>query len=275
MIVDKINYYLTTNGQELHDELLKDVSASCVSIFERQFGLRDKGDGRLRLSSIGKCIRQNAYNILGTPPNGKEIDSRAKMVFFQGDMVELAIINLAKIAGCKIEDCGLSQKTVEIDGIQGHPDGVVEHEGEKYLLEVKSMSSYAFQKFESKKTNLEEDLVDGLGISYWYQFNAYMHALGLNKCIFVALNKDSGIMQERIYSIDQGIVKKIKNNIFILKGLQEYPEHELETIFPGRPYTPDKNNELPWMCLYCSHWKTCWPTAEKVLVGRAYKLKVK
>ena len=250
MIVDKINAYLTeNNAPDLHEELLKEVGEESAWIFERQFGRKDEEARSLRLSSIGKCMRQQAYHVLDFEKAGKEMDSRSYMVFFQGDMAELAVIYLAKLAGCNIKD---EQKEVEINGIKGHPDATMDGR----LVEIKSMSSYGFEKFE--KGEIDE--------SYLYQINAYLHCLGMTECIMVALNKDAGVLGERVITKDPN---KVSDIIYRIENLKSATKDSL----PQRPYAPDEKSILPWQCLYCAYWKHCWPGAEKILVGRSYKLK--
>lgn len=253
MIVDRINEYLSKEKRDLSDVLLDQVAILARDSFKRQFGEREEQSPTLRLSSIGRCVRQQAYKKLGTEENGKTLDSRALMVFFQGDMAELAIVMLAKAAGCDITDC---QKEVEIDGVKGHIDGLL-HADADYLLEVKSMSSYGFAEFQ------RGILDDG----YRFQINAYAHALGLKQAIVVGLNKDAGVLHETVISKDQAIVDEIKNRISILKDVK------VESL-PERPYAPNEKGFLPWQCRYCAFYQTCWPTSELVLSGKAYKLKI-
>lgn len=256
MIVEKINTYLNSEGKSLDEAILSDIANLAKWSFQRQFGAREDKSGTLRLSSIGRCIRQQAYTILNFDQAGKTIDARAKMVFFQGDMTELAIVALAKAAGCDVSATGDKQSSVEIDGVIGHPDGLLKDSGKTYLLEVKSMSSFSFKEFERGAID------DG----YRFQCNAYMHALGLSQCVIVALNKDAGVLFEQMINIDPIIIKKILGRIDILKNVTK------ETL-PERPYHPNDRGFYPWQCRYCAFYETCLPNAELVLVGSAYKLK--
>lgn len=254
MIIDKIQSYLN-NPAEVKVDLLAEVGNLSMRSFERQFGTKEETERKLRLSSIGRCLRQQAYNILGFEVNGKEIDPRAKMVFFQGDMAEMAIVELAKLAGCNIKHSDLEQQEVTINGVTGHPDGVLETALENYLVEVKSMSSYSFADFESGE--IDE--------GYLYQINAYLYALKLNKCIVIALNKDAGVMCERIIEANADIQKQILLNILALKLVTK------ENL-PEAKYQPNEKGIYPWNCLYCGWWKTCHPTAETKLIGKSTKL---
>lgn len=256
MIVDKVNAFLNAEGKTIDEAILADIASLSKNAFLRQFGTREERKAGIRLSSIGRCVRQQAYKLLGYEENGKAIDARAKTVFFMGDLTEIAIIGLAKAAGCDVSATGDKQSSVEIDGVVGHPDGLLRDSGETLLLEVKSMSSYSFKEFERGV----------LEIGYRYQCNAYMEALKLKRCVIVALNKDAGVLAEMVISIDPEIVQNIKERI---KQLRAATQESL----PERPYKPDTKGFYPWVCLYCPVHFTCLPNAEKVLVSNKYKLK--
>lgn len=269
MIVDKINQYLSTEGKAVDEAILKEVSTQAAYAFGRQFGQREERTTRTPyFSSIGKCLRQQAYGLLGFEPNGKEMDSRSKMVFFQGDMVEVAIIEVAKQAGCNISVAGSGQESIEIDGMRGRPDGIlhdagaVEEDGTMlrpawdYVIEVKSMSSFSFKDFERGQ----------LDDAYRYQCNAAMHALGKDKTVIVALNKDAGVLAEMVINKDPEIIRDIQERLDTLKKCTK-------DDLPYRPYQPDAAGFYPWQCRYCAWFKTCLPKAELVLVKNSYKLK--
>ena len=256
MIVNLINEFLSKEGQTLDDALLQDVGKLAQNAFRRQFGVREVRS-TLGLSSIGQCLRKQAYKALGYAENGKELDSRAKIVFFMGDLTEMAVLQLARAAGVAITDYGENQASVEIDGIVGHPDALGTIAGTKYLIEVKSMSSYGFKEFE--KGQLDE--------AYRYQCNAYMKATGMEQCVIIALNKDAGVLGEMVIERDPLIITDIEQRIRLLKNATQ------ENL-PDRAYKPDEKGWLPWNCLYCGHHGTCWPKAQKILVSNRYKLAI-
>ena len=254
MIVDKINQYLSTDGKALDEALLLETGKLASFAFSRQFGLREKRETNTPyFSSIGKCLRQQSYKLLGFEEDGKAIDSRAKMVFFMGDAVELAIVQLCKVAGIEVTGTGFEQESTELWGMRGRPDGVVNG---SHVLEVKSMSSFSFRDFEGGK------LDDG----YRYQCNAAMESLKLDKCVIVALNKDAGVLAEMQIEKDPTIVEDIFFRLDTLKKATK------ETL-PVRPYVADAKGFMPWQCLYCAFHRVCLPSAEKILVSGKYKLK--
>lgn len=262
MIVDRINKYLSSNGKTVNEELCNEVGKLASWAFKRQFLTDDEAvsRGSIRLSSCGRCPRQIAYAYHGIEKKGKESDARAKMVFWLGDLVELTVVNLAKASGVVLENTGLNQSTVKfsVNGseIEGHPDGIVVEGTERLLLEVKSMTSYGFEKFEAGE--IDE--------GYLAQVNAYMETLGLSRCVFLAINKESGVMHEKIITKDPAVIEKIRKSL--VSVLHSTPEK-----LPEAPHKPDLKGLYPWNCLYCAWWGKCHPTAERVLVGRSYKLK--
>ena len=253
MLIDRIESYLNGVGKDIDQALLDEVGSLSLRAFKRQFGVRPASSPTLRLSSIGRCPRQQSYTILGFSQNGKEIDARAKMVFFQGDLVELAIIGLLKVVGC---DVSSAQETIHFEGVEGHPDGIYNDLSGRYLLEVKSMSSYSFSDF-------QKGVIDD---GYRWQINSYLKALGLNKCVMIGLNKDAGVLHEIIIEKDEQIIKRIKETIQVIKKATK------ENL-PPRPYGPDAKGFYPWQCLYCQFRGECLPNASLVLEKNKYRLK--
>lgn len=263
MIVNKINEFLSNHEATINDALHYEVEKLAGVAFKRQF-MSEKEDKpyTLRLSSTGKCPRQLAYAYHGYERKGKEIDSRAKIVFFQGDLVEMMIVSLAKLAGCPIVATGFDQATVdfpldETTIVKGHPDGLIISRG-IWLLECKSMSSFAFQRF--VKGEVDE--------SYRVQINVYLEALQLDKCVLVGMSKDSGVLHELTIHRDKKIVDWARNNL--LAVINSKPEE-----LPDGLFGINDKGLYSWQCLYCSYWGHCWPNAEKVLVNKSYKLKEK
>lgn len=266
MITDKINEFLTKEKKSLEDGfkflLKQEFSQLSGFSFDRQF-LSDhkESDGELRFSSVGKCPRALAYGYHKFEKNGKEIDSRGLRTFFMGDMTETMIVLLAKTSGVPIFGYGLQQPKLSWKigdkEISGHPDGFIVHEMNILNVEVKSMSSFAFTDFEKGK----------IDDTYLFQMNANMKASGTQACVYVAFNKNNSVLGERVIQRDEKIIKKIEENILSVIN-------STTISLPGRPFEPNEQGFLPWNCLYCAYHKTCWPNAEKKLVGKSYKLKV-
>jgi len=259
MIVEKIDALLS--GVAVHNEdILLEVAQNSERVFQRQFmSDRESRAGYLSLSGCGKCPRQLAYAFHGIEQEGKEIDTRAKITFWVGDLTEYTVVALARLAGCELEFTGENQKTIEMDingvKVYGHPDGILTHNKEKYLFECKSMSSFGFKEFE--EGNISSD--------YLAQMNAYMDCLGLDKAVMVALNKDAGVLSERVITKNQQIVNELKDNLaIVLKSTSD-------NLPKGRHEANDKG-VYPWNCLYCAWWVKCKPEAKRVVMSGRFKL---
>ena len=265
MIAEKILQYLNEEGKTIDEAIVYEVGLQAQWSFKRQF-MTDATDskGKLRLSSAGKCPRQLAYGYHGVEKNGKELDARSKLTFFSGDLIEIVITQLAKVALKKQSGAlfatGKDQIEVELSlngiTIKGHPDGLYLQDGIMRLVEVKSMSSFGFKKFENG------DIDD----SYLAQINMYMNALGLEEAIVIAYDKNSNVIGEQV----------IKKDVTIIKGCKENMAKVLNSTIAKLPeprYGADVKGFYPFNCRYCSWYGVCWPKAKLVLCGRAYKLK--
>jgi hypothetical protein len=265
MIVDKINKYLSENEYISDKNARYTVEKLAGWSFERQFMTNSEREnkGKLYMSSLGKCPRQLAYGFHGVEKSGRGMDGRSKMVFFQGDVSELTIVNLAKLAGCNLVATGLDQITVSmtIDGfvIQGHPDGILYDNGKAYLFECKSMSSFSFKAFEKDGT---------IDKTYKTQLSLYCSSLGLDTAILVALNKDNGVLAEHTFTKDESLLADCKKNISAVLA-------STADKLPEPMYQCNEKGVYPWQCNYCSWFRKCRPTAEQVLVGKNYQLREK
>ena len=267
MIIDKINKWLTENTGHEDARLVYSIEKLAGYSFHRQFmEAKESGrKGKLYISAAGKCARQVAYGYHGIEKNGKEIDSRANIIFWQGDMAELMLMALAKAAGCNITATGFDQLRVEIPlmttsgisaSVSGYGDGILFQHREIYLVEAKSYASYSYERFE--KGDIDE--------AYIAQINLYMDAYGLNKCILIAMNKDNGVLGERLIQKDEAVIMAAKDNLIsvAMSTIEEMPKQKYEV---------NEKGFYPWQCLYCAWHGVCLPDAEKVLVSKSYRLK--
>ncbi len=269
MIVDKINQYLSEKDLTIDEGLRYEIEKLSGWSFQQKFMQTDSKDstGRIYVSQIGKCPRQIAYQYHGIEKAGKEIDGRALFNFWFGDLIELATASLAKLAfqklgGGSLKATGFDQTHIEIpvNGavISGYPDGLLITGKEFVNVEVKSMPSYSFKRFE--KGDINEDYIS--------QIQAEMAGLGVEKTCMVAVCKDNGVFNERIIDFNGMIHNKNLDNIKTV--LDSTPEE-----LPEPRYQSNDKGEYPWQCLYCGWWQACHENAEKVLKSKRYILKEK
>ena len=290
--------------------------AAIGKVLVRQLEEGPSPSGGLRLSSSGQCIRQLAYNYHHYKPNGFVGDASSPIAFAIGDIVELVVVAALHeaVAGTDIEisSTDVDQETVFLSlplddkreaRISGQPDGVMtvpiksvgadgyeEIEYRKAILEVKSMSDYAFKKFR----------INGLGKDdlYNYQTQAYQLAktqmtgedYSLSYVIAFGKNvsaKDAVLREDGSWFKTWPLVGKwVGCHMDIKKEIVEKYEAIINSNSPedfDRPFGPSTakktRGQLKFPCDWCAHWKTCWPTAEESAVAtgwfqRTTKLKV-
>jgi len=261
LVVEPILQFLSKDDSTIDDWIARQYGYLAEYSMKRQFSKKENGPV-LRFSGCGKRARQIAYEYHGFQANGKTQDSRSKIVFLYGDLLEALIVSLAKAAGVQITACGLDQKKIslEIEGVQinGHPDGLI-ITNPIHTFECKSMSSFGYGEFE--RGNISHE--------YLVQVNLGMEALGLDRCVFVAIEKESGVMSERIVHKDESIIEWVRQNVS--KVIHSTPDN-----LPERCFTPNEKGFYPWQCVYCKFYKTCLvePGLAKIeVVKNANKLK--
>ncbi len=260
----------------------------------RQLSEQRTSTGSLRLSSSGGCERALAYTYHHYVENGYPIDASSKIAFTIGDVTEAFIVSAIAEAfenesrahrpalmfiGAEQEEVSL-QVPIEdgrVANVPGHPDGSMAipikkthsesnepPEWGSAILEVKSMSDYAFKKF--RKSGLDPS------DSYYKQVQSYMASKGYGYTYLIAYGKATTAKEAVIdddgnwwpafpivgqwIKYDEAAVQAIKDK-FRRVILSKSPE-DIE-----RPYGPDKKGRLSFPCDYCRYWKTCFPGGEE------------
>ena len=211
----------------------------------------DRGEeelGKLRLSNLGQCPRKIAYSIIGAEK--EPLTPRARMTFLFGDIIEAVTVVLIKSAGINLHS---QQKEVEFDGVTGHIDGIVEIDGENFLFECKSMSDYSFKDL--KRNGLDNTW------GYLTQANVYMEALGLDKAILVAVNKNTGHFTEVLLPKNKHIINEAKETIQLVRNFEKtrnLPPRKYDFVPEVYRRKETGRYVLPVQCSYCAYVKTCW-----------------
>ena len=197
------------------------------------------------MSNVGKPDRQLWYEF-HSDGSKEELEPHTLLKFLIGDIYEATLLFLAKCAGHDVQD---EQKEVEVNGIKGHIDAVIDG----HVVDVKSASTYAFKKF--KYGTLAED--DPFG--YIDQIGGYCTAMGLPGA-FLAGDKQNGHLA--LLKVPQEDTEGLR--------VEERIEHLKEVVVaetpPERCYEPQPegqsgNMALAIGCSYCPHKFRCWADA--------------
>jgi len=212
---------------------------------------KKRDPARLSISSLGKCVRQLTYRALGHRERG--MDGRSALTLAVGTAMHTYLRRAFKKRFRR-------SKTVRIEGfpkeietsvvvgghkIEGHIDGKVWIGGKAYLLELKTMSDWAYRDF------VRYDVLD---YSYVIQTLAYMEGTGLHTAIVIGVNKNTGEMKEFFIDFEASKKTWLDRKAFLDRHIQS---PDLATA--PKEYGPDdKSMKLPWQCGYCPFVLECW-----------------
>lgn len=198
----------------------------------------------LRMSNVGKpCTRQLWYAV-NEPETLEPIPIANRVKFLYGDILEEMLLYLAKEAGHTVER---EQETVELDGVVGHIDAVVDG----VLLDCKSASPFGYEKFTDGLSPATDDF------GYLTQLELYLHGTGLNRGGFLAIQKVSGHICLDLHdrSMDREAISAVIESKRAALKEQLPPPRAFEDVADGA----SGNRKLGVACSYCPSAKPCWP----------------
>lgn len=244
------------------------LSSSIANAAEARFSQEQKPRDYLSLSAIGSSCDRKLWYKLNQSEDAGAVSAEMLGTFFYGDLLEALVLSLAKAAGHTVE---CMQEEVNVFGVVGHIDAVIDG----VMVDVKSASSYGFQKF--KNHNLRED--DPFG--YISQLSSYVYAAKDNPKVknktdgaFLVVKKDRFELCLDRYDFTEEIDNKeveIERVKAIVAG--SMPEDRLPLV-PQSKSSP--NTQLSSTCGYCDFRRVCWPEARTFLysTGPAYLVDV-
>ena len=207
-----------------------------------------RSKGTLRGSNLGKpCSRQLWFEVHRSDKR-EPLPPATRLKFLFGDILEELLLFLAREAGHTVVG---EQTPINIGGVKGHIDAIVDGQ----LVDVKSASTYAFQKFKDHK--VPED--DPFG--YMDQLGAYLSGSQDNPDLkekdvasFLVIDKTLGHLTLDTYPATGKDYKKL---------VEEKKEMLSRDTPPDRHYQDEEftngNRKLGVACSYCPFKFECWP----------------
>ena len=177
-------------------------------MLKRQFSFREKESKSLRCSGLGKAAVLQSLSWLGYEQEA--ITFRNKMIFIDGDYFEVLLIALLESAGVEIIS---PQSKVTFEGISGHCDFIIEDEGRKKVVEVKTANDNFFGAVKRSSSALEDR-------GYLTQAGVYCAGLGLEDFIFLIKNKNNGELMEIEGKPDKELVSRAARVIAKIKKMR-------------------------------------------------------
>lgn len=216
-------------------------------LLRNRLSARERKAKALRFSMLGKPDRQLWYQI-NEPQHAERMSPQTYMKFLYGDVIELLLLFLAKEAGHTVER---EQEQVEVDGIKGHIDAVIDG----VVVDVKSASPYAFKKFENGYFISDDPF------GYIKQISGYTNVISPGEgAAFLVANKVDGDVT--VAKVGAGIVSANSPlpRITHLKQVLESSEPPAR-CYDDQPDGKSGNRKLAIGCSYCSHKFRCWADA--------------
>ena len=202
------------------------------------------GKFKLRMSNYGQPHRKLWYEAnIGTDLGAT--DPRAFLNFLIGDMWEAILLFIAKQTG---HDVSMEQGTVDLDGMVGHMDAVIDG----HLVDVKSASKYSFQRKFTSGAIFEGDDP----FAYIPQIKAYGAATGMDKQAWLVGNKETGELA--IVKVPDTIEFDAKKALAEARAVIEMPEPPEEKCFEPIPHGKAGNMQLNGNCKFCAFKEICW-----------------
>jgi len=254
-IYDKLSVLSDGESLNIDDKTIDAFGESMKEVLSQWANPRPRDSGTLRMSNIGKPMRQLWYDMRSESKTTERIKPSVFIKFLYGHMLEEVLLMLIKIAGHEVTD---EQKEVSVSGIKGHMDCVIDGE----VIDIKTASGFAFKKFYNK--TLAEDDIFG----YLAQLAGYEAAMGTNKGGFLAMNKESGeIALYRPDSYDKPDIKKKIKTVKTLIKIDTPPELCYNPVPDGAA----GNMQIARGCTWCRHKFECHADSNKGKGLRVFK----
>lgn len=202
----------------------------------------------LRVSNLGTpCDRKLWYSI-NRAELAEPLSPSAKFKFLFGDIIEEVILFLAKAAGHTVE---AEQAEVNLHGVKGHIDAVIDGE----LVDVKSASTYSFNKFKT------HELVNKDDFGYRTQLHSYLTALRdpalhvTNRAHFLAIDKTLGNITLDTHTFPEVDYERLVDQKRKMLAFPKPPSRGYNDEADGK----SGNRKLGVACSYCPFKTECWP----------------
>lgn len=229
------------------DALLKDI-ANVITEYVEAPG--QKREFTLRLSKIGTPLRKMWYESREPYDEREVLDYHSLMRFFLGSLMEAVLIFLAKEAGHRVE---CEQKEVEIDGVPGHMDIVLDG----HVTDIKTASGYSYRSKFQQKGLLNGD--DPYG--YIAQLSSYYKAENPDgrPAYFWAMNKENGDMT--LLPLSSFDMIDPQERVKIIREMLAEDTPPEEKCYEPKPYGSSGNKVLDMNCVWCPFKMECWKDA--------------
>lgn len=246
-LVADIQELLLNGVEEVPQEALDKFGKAVAETMANRLTAK-KREPELRMSSIGQPCERKLYLEYHHPEEIEPLTADTKLKFAYGDLIEELLLFLAELSGHKVEG---RQSEQSIAGIKGHRDAVIDG----VLTDVKSASSYSFNKFKDGK--LREN--DAFG--YVTQIQSYLEAgqtddlvTDKERCAFLVADKALGHLCLDVHKREPADYEKLYEH---KKAVIDSDRAPLRAFAP-EPEGKSGNMKLGVNCSYCPVKHKCY-----------------
>jgi hypothetical protein len=207
----------------------------------------------IRMSSAGDCARKLEYDY-AVGPGPISLESYLRMEI--GTMVHATLTSLFAVAygdSFHSVDRNLTLTTPKGLIVPGHPDGVLELDDKKILIEFKSCSDATFQKISNENKPLDAHLE---------QATCYALAMDLKWCSVIYMNRESVEFRPFVFETVNEIAHAV------LDKFDRVHENSKTKTIGSRPYSDMSDSP----CWYCHHKAECYKDFKAEISGNPKKI---
>ena len=242
---------LGLNSIDPSDQFLRDLSTTIEKVQDNR-----KPSQTFKPSSMGSCKRNIYYQLTGVEPDSSVEDASLIGICDSGtDTHERIQTYISKMASCGFDciwvdveefvktsgkslpsttvkrKCGMETKLYDSKyNMSFLCDGVVKYRGEYYIIEIKTEMSRKFGTHDAPFSHHIE------------QATCYSLCLGIDKVIFLYINRDVHVMKTYLVDITDRLKQKVIDEI------EEVNHYVTNGTLPPKETTK---------CAYCRYRSTC------------------
>lgn len=231
---------------ECNEDNLTEFADNLKDILRARLRKAEPRTSPLRFSALGRPNRQIWYDAHPEEGGKEALRPNVFVKFLYGDILEQMLLFLAKEAGHSVEQ---QQAEVEVDGILGHIDAIVDG----VVVDVKSASPFGYKKFEDRRVTEDDPF------GYVAQLSGYADVLTPGEgAAWLAIDKVGG---DICVSPLAPVVIKHHPPLERINELRKVIESETppERCYEDVPDGTSGNRKLATGCSYCPHRSRCWP----------------
>lgn len=233
----------------LAERIAEHASEFTKKVRGRGAGYRKHDEKSWRMSSLGRCARQQAYSYLGTAPDEEYRSDTKTMSLEDGHLHEGEIIaRICALPNMKLvaENKPCKRKLKTKSGLEmiwaGTPDLELKDNGEPVIVEIKALQDYAFSELKKSGEPSAE---------YVTQLRGYMIIKKAKRGILVVKSRNTSEILSFDYEWDSAEMKALMRRQAKIQSLVNKGK------LPNREYSLGDR-----ACFYCAYSKQCWPGKE-------------